>query len=121
LPASIGADVWQASKILFKDVDSDGDQDMILVCPTPPGGSGPAFRVLRNDIVNAKAGIFTTTLMPLLQGPYMPLGGNEHFEADAMEIGDFNHDGTYDFVLVRIDPNAQSPETRIVIIDKKSP
>jgi len=121
LPATSGAEVWQASKILFKDVDSDGDQDMILVCPTPPGGSGPAFRVLRNDIVNVKAGIFTTTLMPLVQGTYMPLGGNEHFEADAMEIGDFNHDGAYDFVLVRADPTAQAPETRIVIIDKKGP
>jgi hypothetical protein len=120
MPATSGGESWQASQIIFKDVDNDGDQDMILVCPTPPGGTGPAFRVLRNDIVNFKAGILTTNLMSLLQSPYLPLGGNEHYEGDAMATGDFNADGVTDFVIVRASTTAQAPETRIVIIDKKN-
>jgi hypothetical protein len=119
MPATSPGEVWQASKILFKDVDNDGDQDMILVCPTPPGGSGPALRILRNDIVAATAGVFTTKLMPLLQSPYMPLGSNEHYEGDSMAIGDLNADGAYDFVVVRASTSASAPETRIVITDKK--
>jgi len=120
LPAPVGADVWQASTIFFKDIDNDGDQDLILVAPSSPDGTAPAFRILRNDIVNLKAGIFTTKLMPLVQNPYLPLGGNEHYEGDAAAMGDINHDGTVDFVVVRASTTAQSPETRVIIIDKRN-
>jgi hypothetical protein len=119
LPAPPGADLWEASKFLFKDLDSDGDQDLALVCPVPPGGTGPAFRILRNDIVAAKAGILTTALMPLLQNPHLPLSANEHYEADFMAIGDMNDDDAHDFVLVRANTTAPSPETRILITAKQ--
>jgi len=115
-----GVDVWQASRIIFKDVDGDGDQDMIVVCNAPPGGSGPAFRILRNDIVNTQAGLLTTGLVPLLQSPYLPLSGNEHYEGDTMAIGDFTDDGVtdLDFVVARANTTAPSPETRIIITKK---
>jgi len=118
LPSTASGDAWQASKILFKDVDADGDQDMLIICPTPPGGTGPAFRILRNDIVGQTAGVFTTSLMPLLQGTYLPLGSNEHYEGDTMAIADVNRDGAYDFVLVRANASQPSPETRVLITDK---
>jgi hypothetical protein len=120
LPTTSGADVWQASKILFKDIDNDGDQDMVLCCAVPPGNVEPAFRILRNDIVNLQAGIFTKQLLPLLRDPHMPLGANEYFEAQTMAIGDLNDDGAHDFVLVRDNTIAPAPETRIIITNKSN-
>lgn len=115
MPATSANDKWQASRIAFRDVDTDGDQDMILVANTPPGGADPAFRVLRNEIVNQKVGVFRETL----KGIITPIvTANEHLEGEFMSIGDVNKDGSLDYILTRATTTSPAPQTRIIITDK---
>lgn len=115
LPATGSNDKWQASRIMFRDVDNDGDQDMILVANAPPGGTEPAFRVLRNERVGVQVGLLRETLRGLIT----PLvTSNEHFEGDWFSIGDVNNDETLDFVLTRATTTQPAPQTRILVIDK---
>ena len=115
LPAASGGEVWQASRIQFRDIDQDGDQDMIIVCNAAPGGTDPAFRVLRNESVSMQVGVFRDSLKGLIT-PLVTAG--EHLEGDWMSIGDINKDGTLDFVLTRAATTQTPPQTRIVITDR---
>jgi len=114
LPGVAGSEQWQASRILFRDVDNDGDQDMVIVC-NPAPGTDPAFRVLRNEIVNQTVGVFRESLKGLLT-PIVT--GTEHLEGDWMSIGDVNKDGTLDFVISRTTTTQPPSQTRIVITAK---
>jgi hypothetical protein len=114
LPPAVGSESWQAARILFKDVDVDGDQDMVIVS-NPGPGTDPAFRVLRNEIVDQKVGVFRESLKGLLT----PLvTSTEHFEGNWMSIGDVNKDGTFDFVITRSTTTQPAPQTRILLTDK---
>lgn len=115
LPLAPLNDRWQASRIIFRDIDSDGDQDMIMVCDAPPGGTDPAYRVMRNESVNQQVGVFRETLKGLITSQ---TSASDHLEAEAMSIGDVNKDGTFDFVLSRAGTSATPPQTRVLIIDK---
>lgn len=115
MPATGANDKWQASKIAFRDVDTDGDQDMVLVANASPGGGEPAFRILRNEIVNQKVGVFRETL----RGIITPLvNSNEYLDGEFMSIGDVNADEALDFVLTRATTTSLPPQTRILVTDK---
>jgi hypothetical protein len=116
LPPNGGYDNLQASKILFRDIDTDGDQDMILVCDAAPGGTGAAFRVLRNERVGLQVGVFRETLKGLIT-PL--LTATEHLEGSALAIGDVNKDGALDFIITRAttSPTSVAPQTRILLTD----
>lgn len=117
MPPSSANEDWRASSIAFRDVDTDGDQDMILVGSTAPGGFEPAFRILRNERVGLQVGVFRETLKGLIT-PLMT--STEHFEGVALAIGDVNKDGALDFIITRAttSPTSPAPQTRILLTDK---
>jgi hypothetical protein len=117
LPPNSGSDNMQASRIIFRDIDTDGDQDMILVCDAAPGGTGPAFRIFRNERVGTQVGLLRETLKGLIT-PL--LTSSEHFEGVSLAIGDVNKDGAPDFIITRAttSPTSPAPQTRILITDK---
>jgi hypothetical protein len=115
-PASTASDRYHASAIEFVDVDDDGDEDLITVARTSPGGGGPAFRVFRNEVANQQSGVLTRNLDGLLQAIVTPL---EHFEGSALSIGDLDGDGAWEFVISRDgSTGGSSPHTRTIRIDK---
>jgi hypothetical protein len=120
LPAPIGNDRWQASAIAYRDIDNDGDQDLLLTANAAPGGSDPAFRVLRNEVVNQQVGIYRHSLRGLIVGDaakgVAPLiTSTEFLDGDAMSVGDVNKDGTLDFILTRNNTSSPAPETRVIV------
>lgn len=114
LPPWTPNDRFQSSRIAFADVDEDGDDDMITVSKTPPGGNGAAFRVFRNEVINLQQGYLTRALESLVT----PLiTANEHFEGVSLAIGDLDGDGALEFVITR-DAGSPAPHTRAISIDK---
>ena len=114
LPPTTSNENWQAADMRFVDVDGDGDQDLLLVAPAAPGGTEPAFRVLRNEIVGGKVGVFRETLRDLL----LPIAsGPRYFEGDALAIGDVNDDDTMDYVITR-EAVGTPPDTRVILTKK---
>jgi hypothetical protein len=118
LPPNAGYDNMQASQILFRDVDADGDQDMILVCDTAPGGTEPAFRILRNERVGTQVGVLRETLRGIITPDLIT--STEHLEGTALAIGDVNDDDALDFIITRAttSPTSVAPQTRVIITDK---
>ena len=116
IPSATTNEKWQASALVFVDVDGDGDQDLLLLASAPPGGGDLAFRVLRNSVVSAQGGIYLDTLRDLLT----PLvRADEHFEGDALALGDLNDDGAIDFVMSRGTASGAATDTRVIITDKE--
>ena len=115
LPAADAVDQFQASRLAWLDVDADGDQDLVLLAPAPPGGTGPALRIMRNERVSTTVGNLRRTLDPLFAGI---VSGSEHFEGDALSIGDLTGDGYNDYVVTRATPSGTGTQTRIVKTDR---
>jgi len=113
LPAPEATDQFQASQIAFVDVDQDGDLDLVLVGNAAPGGTRCAFRVLRNEKDGAQSGVYRRTLDGLLPST----SAGEHFEGDALAVGDVTGDGLLDYVVTRAVSSGADTQTRIVKTD----
>jgi hypothetical protein len=115
LPAN---DALQSSAIRFLDVDDDGDQDMVLVAAAAPGGTEPAFRILRNEaaVVNGvpSVGVFRDALRPLVAALRDATG--DPFDGRSLAIGDLDGDDALDFVVTR--STGPGPATRAIRIDR---
>jgi hypothetical protein len=115
LPAVDATDQFQATRLAWLDIDADGDQDLVLLAPAAPAGTGPAFRILRNERVANTVGNLRRTLEPLFVAMVTP---TDHFEGDALSIGDLTGDGFLDYVLTRATPTGTGSQTRIVKTDR---
>jgi hypothetical protein len=115
LPAADANEKYQASRIAWIDIDQDGDQDLVLVAPAAPGGTQPALRILRNERQGSTVGLLKRTLDPLLAAI---VTSTEHFEGDALTIGDITGDGLLDYIVTRATPSGSGSQTRIVKTDK---
>jgi IPT/TIG domain-containing protein len=115
LPSPDVNENFQASRIVYVDMDQDGDQDMVLVANAAPGGTRTALRILRNENVNGQVGVFRRTLEPLFQAATT---ANEHFEGDALAVGDVTGDGLLDYVVSRVTPVGSGAQTRVVKTDR---
>jgi len=113
LPAPDATDLFQASRIVFVDVDQDGDQDLVLLANAAPGGTRSAFRILRNEKVGSQSGV----LLRSLDGTLPATSAGEHFEGDALAIGDVTGDGLLDYVVTRGVSSGVGTQTRIVKTD----
>jgi hypothetical protein len=114
LPAVTTTEKWQASAIEFRDIDGDGDQDLIAVANAPIG-TGSATRILRNVSVNQQVGIFDRSVQPLIDALVTP---GEKFDADCIAIGDFDNDDVLDFIISRATTPAAGPQTRAIQMQK---
>ncbi|MCG3134321.1 MAG: hypothetical protein HMLKMBBP_01626 [Planctomycetes bacterium] len=114
LPAT-GVDVHHSSAIRFLDIDSDGDQDMISVAATAPGGTEPAIRLWTNDVVSGQVGVFRERLKPLVAAQTTV---TNRFEGSCLAIGDMDGDGGLEFVVTRAGAPGTAPHTRAISIDK---
>jgi hypothetical protein len=115
MPAADSVEQFQASRLAWIDIDTDGDQDLVLLAPAAPGGTGPALRVLRNERSGNTVGNLRRTLDPLFAAM---VTGTEHFEGDALSIGDLTGDGFLDYVVTRGTPSGAGTQTRIVKTDR---
>ena len=115
LPAPDATNLFQASRLAWLDIDGDGDQDLVLLAPAAPGGTGPALRILRNERSGNTVGNLRRTLEPLFVAMVSP---TEHFEGDALSIGDLTGDGFPDYVVTRATPSGTGSQTRIVKTDR---
>jgi hypothetical protein len=115
MPASDSTEKFQASQLRWIDIDQDGDQDLVLLAPAPPGSTSPALRILRNERSGATVGVLQRTLDPLLAAIVTP---NDHFEGDALTIGDVTGDGLLDYIVTRATPSGSGAQTRIVKTDQ---
>jgi len=97
------------------DVDQDGDPDLVLVAPAAPGGTQSAFRIFRNERVGLTVGNLRRTLDPLFADL---VTSTEHYEGDALTIGDVNGDGLLDYVVTRATSTGSGTQTRIIKTDK---
>jgi hypothetical protein len=113
LPAPDATDQFQASQLAFVDVDQDGDLDLVLLANAAPGGTRPALRILRNEIVGAQQGFLLRTLDPSLPAT----SATEHFEGDALAVGDVTGDGLLDYVVTRGVSSGVGTQTRVVKTD----
>ena len=90
----------------------------ILVAPAAPGGTEPAFRVLRNEaaLVNGvpSVGVFVETLKPLIVAVRDATG--DPFDGASLAIGDLDGDDALDFVVTR--SAGPGLATRAIRIDK---
>jgi hypothetical protein len=114
MPSFPGNDRFEASQVFFRDTDQDGDPDLVLLAPAAPGGADPALRVLRNEEIGDTKGLFRTSLLQALP----PVTASDHFEGDALSIGDVTGDGLVDFVISRAVSSGAGPQTRIVKTDR---
>jgi hypothetical protein len=115
LAAADATDQFQASRLSWLDIDADGDQDLVLLANAPPGNVGPALRILRNERVSNTVGNLRRTLEPLFTAMVSP---GEHFEGDALSIGDVTGDGFLDYIVTRATPSGAATDTRIVETDR---
>ena len=115
LPAADAIDQFQASRLAWLDVDADGDQDLVLLAPAAPAGTGPALRILRNERSGNTVGNLRKTLGPLFTAM---VTGSEHFEGDALSIGDITGDGFLDYIVTRATSTGTGTQTRIVKTDR---
>ncbi len=115
LAATDSNEHFQASQLSFVDTDQDGDQDLVLMANAAPGGTGPALRILRNERVGNTVGNLRRTLDPLFAGAVTT---TEHFEGDALSIGDLTGDGLLDYLVTRETPVGTGAQTRIIKTDK---
>jgi hypothetical protein len=113
LPAPEATDQFQASQLAFVDVDQDGDQDLVLLADAAPGGTRPALRILRNEMVGAQRGSLLRTLYPSLPAT----SATEHFEGAALVVGDLTGDGLLDYAVTRAVSSGAGTQTRIVKTD----
>lgn len=115
LPSTDANEHFQASQLAWIDTDQDGDQDLVLLAKAAPGGTGPALRVLRNERSGNTVGNLRRTLEPLMTGS---VTSTEHFEGDALSIGDLTGDGLIDFLVTRATVVGSGAQTRIIKTDK---
>lgn len=114
LPAVTSTEKWQASAIEFRDIDGDGDQDLIMVANAPVG-SGSGTRILRNVFVAQQTGIFDKSIQPLIENLVTPA---EKFDGDCIAIGDFDNDDVLDFIISRATPPGAGSQTRAIQMQK---
>jgi hypothetical protein len=115
MPASDSNEKFQATRIAWIDIDQDGDQDLVLLAPAALGGTESALRILRNERVGTTVGLLRRTLDTLFAGAN---SSSEHFEGDALTIGDITGDGYLDYIVTRATPSGSGSQTRIVKTDK---
>lgn len=115
LPTADSDEKFQASRIAWIDIDQDGDPDLVLLAPAALGGTQSALRIFRNERIGSSVGLLRRTLDPLFAGI---VTANEHFEGDALTIGDITGDGLLDYIVTRAVPNGPGAQTRIVKTDK---
>jgi hypothetical protein len=65
--------------------------------------------------VGTTVGVLKRTLDPLFHAMVRP---NEHFEGDALTIGDITGDGLLDYIVTRATPSGSGAQTRIVKTDQ---
>jgi hypothetical protein len=114
-PAPGVDDAFQASALRFTDFDSDGDEDLVLLASSAPGGTQSAFRILRNEADGATKGVYRRAcddLLASLAGPADRLDGA------ALAIGDLSGDGLPDFLISRPAPSNATTDTRTLRMDK---
>jgi hypothetical protein len=106
LPAPSGEERLQAHAAAVTDVDGDGDEDIVLLTDTAPGGGARGLRILRN---RGAAG-FTRDLEDLLPAP----AGGEDYAGAALAVGDPDDGGGVTLVLARSATSGQGDQTRTV-------
>ena len=126
LPATTANDRFQSSQIRFLDVDGDGDEDLVTLSRTAPGGNGPAIRIFRNNVAappnlmvygESLKGLFTG--VPAQSIPGLPLAANGYYDGDSLAIGDLDGDKVDDYVITRsTTPAGVGPHTRAIKTDK---
>ena len=122
LPAASGDEFWQAHRLLFQDLDGDGDRDLVLLhrralnahrfnpSDTPTAPARGSLRILRNDGAAAGFTDVTATALPAA------LAG---FRGMAIAAGDIDQDGRVELVVgtreALVDGQGRAlPSTRIL-------
>lgn len=105
------SEVWQASSMVLRDIDGDGDLDLIIVTKDFwLTAFKPGTRVLINDgtgrFSTSPPGVAPDTFVP-------PQGGGELWQGDLVLSGDLNGDGKADLVISEDNPAAANA-TRIL-------
>jgi hypothetical protein len=117
VPQASGNEAWQASALQVVDVDTDGDQDLVLVADAAPGTGEAAFRILRNVIEGNQIGILRPDFEGLID---VIVSQDEPFDGTSLEIGDLDGDGGVEFVITRdsVPSGEDDTQTRVIATDQ---
>lgn len=111
LPATTATDKFQADWMQFVDVDSDGDQDLLLLSGAEVAAEESSLRILRNVAQNGQIGIFTRTLQQLFDDVATE---DEIFDGTTFLLGDINQDDLLDILITRSESTDEGTQTRLV-------
>ncbi len=119
IPSVNFGEAWQASAMEVLDVDTDGDQDLVLVANAAPSLGVPAIRILRNIIENAQVGVLRDEFVGLIES--VAGGGLDPFDGTSLLVGDLDGDGAAEYIVTRsvVSPDdVDGTQTRTMTTDK---
>jgi hypothetical protein len=113
MPAASSPEFWQAERLALRDLDGDGDLDLVLLhwagtdafTTSPPSFSSTALRVLRNDGTGTGFVNVTTAAVPALPGD------GDNFRGYALAVRDVDGDGKVDILVGTVESLADSEGT----------
>ncbi len=119
IPSASFGEAWQASAMAVLDVDTDGDQDLVLVANAAPSLGVPAIRILRNVIEDSQVGVMRDEFAELIER--VAGGGLDPFDGTSLLVGDLDGDGAAEYIVTRsvVDvDDEEATQTRTMTTDQ---